>query len=119
MRSYIAATSHDLGMPIGMLQEGLRKLEEAGVAASGMMDEGLLPAMHAALEILTIVRRKAINMHKLSHDQTLQPERASGTLRTLLDKVYLLAYHGSTPVPPRHIVCRVPGCTHDRSTAHS
>ena len=52
--------------------------------------------MHAALELLMVVRRQAINLHKLAHGQPLQPERKSTTLRAVLDKVKLVAIYGST-----------------------
>ena len=50
-----------------------------------------LSGMHAGLELLSTIRHKAVALNKIEHGQQLQPERASCSLRAILDDVERVA----------------------------
>ena len=89
---YVAAISHDFGTPITMLHMLIERLEHNAEMVA-RVGERSLQGMHVALELLSTIRSKAINLNKLDRGQQLQPERVSCVLRTLLNDVMLVADH--------------------------
>ena len=89
---YVAALSHDFGAPITMIHMLLERLERDPVTVT-QVGAHTLKGLHAALELLSTIRTKAMNLNKLEHDQRLQPERSSLHMRKLLDDVMLVAEH--------------------------
>ena len=89
---YIAAMSHDFGTPIAMLQMLLGKLEREPEQVSAIGGHRLR-AMHAALQLLSTIRQKAMNLNRLEMGQGPQPERASCSVRELLERSKLVAEH--------------------------
>ena len=87
---YIAAISHDFGTPISMLRMLLAELE--GDAKLNTLVGPRLSGMHAGLELLSTIRHKAVALNKIEHGQQLQPERASCSLRAILDDVERVAH---------------------------
>ena len=84
---YIAALSHDFGTPIAALQMATSQL--ADIARSdGWGKKGavkpLLEGMDAALEVMVVLKRKAIDVGKLQLGEALTPERAPFDLRELI-----------------------------------
>mmetsp|Transcript_12950 Transcript_12950/g.43539 ORF Transcript_12950/g.43539 Transcript_12950/m.43539 type:complete len:625 (-) Transcript_12950:223-2097(-) len=91
---YIAALSHDFGTPISALQMATQQIEEAMRAeakpeATSPVPARVLPllaGMQAALEVMSALKRKAVDMGKLRHGERLTPERGPVSLREIVQR---------------------------------
>ena len=102
---YVAALSHDFGTPISALQMAMKQivalispteheqllplLEGANSctlsSSLASLHFHLLPlGMHAALDLMTALKRKAIDIGKRQHGQMLTPERSAVDLRDIV-----------------------------------
>jgi CheY-like chemotaxis protein len=90
--SYIAAISHDFGTPIAAMRSLLSTLEanEQVVASVGRKQMCRLVGM---LDLLSTIRSMAIDINKLESGQSLQPERASFSVRQLADDAMGIVEH--------------------------
>lgn len=80
---YIAALSHDFGTPISALQMAMSFLP-SHVDPDDTAAEPLLKGMSAALEVMSALKRKAIDVGKLQLGEMLTPERTGVDLRELV-----------------------------------
>ena len=78
---YVAALSHDFGTPISALQMAITQLQQLDLPSS---TASLLSGMTAALEVMTALKRKAIDIGTLQHGDMLSPERTSVDLRQII-----------------------------------
>lgn len=89
-RRYTAAISHDFNTPIAVLHMLLERLERNAEVVACVGPQLLRP-MHVALELLSAIRTKAIDIHKLDHGGQLQPEKSACSLLRLLNDVETMA----------------------------
>ena len=92
---YIAALSHDFGTPISALQMATQQIEEAMRAEAKPEGTSPVPArvlpllsgMQAALEVMSALKRKAVDVGKLQHGERLTPERGPVSLREIKKRI--------------------------------
>ena len=82
---YIAAISHDFGTPIAALRMLLSQIATNSVLAAAYAP--FARRANAALDLLSTVREKAINLNKLEHGLKLQPEKSTFSIRELIGDV--------------------------------
>ena len=82
---YTAAISHDFNTPISILRMQLDKLESDANRDGHSFKKRTYSSMNKALDLLSMIRRKAIDIYKLEQGKSLRPERKSFSIKTLID----------------------------------
>lgn len=82
---YIAALSHDFGTPIAVLQMAIEQLPPDA------LDMEMSRGMHAAIALLFMIRKKAIQLNRLQAGQSLTPELSTVSLQGVFDELESLA----------------------------
>ena len=81
---YVAALSHDFGTPISAMQMAVTQLSARQAEEPSVRP--LLDGMAAALEVMSTLKRKAMDVGKLHLGEPLTPERAPFDLRELIER---------------------------------